>query len=115
MCDFKCQIPLLLALSQQDVPQLRLEADAENLAAKGAYILRQYGEGRDIALIATGTELALAVEAAGKSGWTRYVASKADVIGMPVFGAPARAERPYQEFGITNEAIIARALPLTGR
>jgi transketolase len=151
--------PSLLALSRQDVPQLRLEAGAENLTAKGAYVLRQFGADRDVTLIATGTEVALAVdaaealhgqglsvavvsmpswelfeaqteayraetlgtapriavEAAGKFGWTRYVASEADVIGMPGFGASAPAERLYQEFGITKEAIMARANALTGK
>ena len=57
-------IPSLLALSRQDVPQLRLEAGDENLTAKGAYVIRQFGEGRDVTLIATGTEVAIAVEAA---------------------------------------------------
>ena len=151
--------PSLLALSRQDVPQLRLDAGAENLTARGAYVIRQFGTGRYVTLIATGTEVALAVtaaealqarglavavvsmpswelfeaqsatyraevlgnapriavEAAGKFGWTRYVASEQDVIGMPGFGASAPAERLYQEFGITAEAIIARALALTGK
>lgn len=61
-----------------------------------------------------GTAPRIAVEAAGKFGWTRYVASEADVIGMPGFGASAPAERLYQEFGITKEAIIARAKALVG-
>jgi len=150
--------PTLLALSRQDVPQLRLEAGGENLTAKGAYVIRQFKSDRDVTLIATGTEVALAieaaealdaegygvavvsmpawdlfdaqpedyrdevlgtapriaVEAAGKFGWTRYVASEADVIGMPGFGASAPADRLYQEFGITKEAIIARAKALVG-
>lgn len=153
------RVPSLLALSRQDVPQLRLEPGDENLTAKGAYVIRQFGEGRDVTLIATGTEVALAieaaealcsdglavavvsmpswelfdaqpeayrkatlgdaprvaVEAAGKFGWTRYVASEDDVIGMPGFGASAPAERIYQEFGITREAIMARARALVGR
>lgn len=151
-------VPSLLALSRQDVPQLRLEAGTENLTAKGAYVLRQFGEGRDVTLIATGTEVALAVEAAealaaeglsvavvsmpswelfdaqpkayrdevlgsapriaveaaGKFGWTRYVASEDDVIGMNGFGASAPIDRLYQEFGITKDAIIARVKVLVG-
>ncbi len=151
--------PSLLALSRQNVPQLRLEAGAENLTAKGAYVIRSFGTGRDLTLIATGTEVELAVdaaealaaeglgvavvsmpswelfetqpddyraevlgtapriavEAAGKFGWTRYVASDADVIGMDGFGASAPAERLYEEFGITKDAIIARAKALTGK
>lgn len=152
-------VPSLLALSRQDVPQLRLEAGDENLTAKGAYVLRQFGEGRDVTLIATGTEVALAVEAAealhadgvnvavvsmpswelfdaqpeayrkatlgdapriaveaaGKFGWTRYVASEDDVIGMNGFGASAPIDRLYQEFGITKDAIVARAKALSGK
>ena len=38
------------------------------LTARGAYVLRQFGEGRDVTLIATGTEVALAVEAAQHIG-----------------------------------------------
>ena len=149
-------VPSLLALSRQDVPQLRLEAGDENLTAKGAYVIRQFGEGRDVTLIATGTEVALAVEAAealhteglsvavvsmpswelfevqpdayrkvtlgnapriaveaaGKFGWTRYVASEDNVIGMTGFGASAPIARLYQEFGITKEAIVERARAL---
>lgn len=152
------QRPTLMALSRQDVPQLRLEAGSENLTAKGAYVIRQFKADRDVTLIATGTEVALAVEAAealeadgygvavvsmpawdlfdaqpqayqdevlgtapriaieaaGKFGWTRYVASEADVIGMPGFGASAPAERLYQEFGITKAAIITRTKALVG-
>ncbi len=152
-------IPSLLALSRQDVPQLRLDAGGENLTAKGAYVIRQFGEGRDVTLIATGTEVQLAVqaaetlhgqglnvavvsmpswelfdaqpedyrkatlgdapriavEAAGKFGWTRYVAAEDDVIGMTGFGASAPIDRLYQEFGITADAIVARAKAVTDK
>ena len=145
--------PSLLALSRQGVPQLRLDPSSDNLSAKGAYVLRQFGEGRDITLIATGTEVSLAVEAAAelhqrglsvavvsmpcwelfdaqpkayreetlgtapriaieaasKFGWTRYVRCEEDVIGMISFGASAPAESLYAHFGITKEAICARA------
>jgi transketolase len=37
-------VPSLFALSRQAVPQLRLEAESENLSAKGAYAIRQYGD-----------------------------------------------------------------------
>ncbi|EPX75674.1 transketolase [Salipiger mucosus] len=144
--------PALLALSRQGVPQLR-EAGAENLTARGAYVIRSFGARRDVTLLATGTEVALAVEAAealhaeghgvavvsmpcwtlfdaqpeayqaevlgdapriaveaaSAFGWTRYVAREADVVGMPGFGASAPAERLYAEFGITAEAVAARA------
>ncbi len=145
--------PSLLALSRQGVPQLRLEAGDENLSAKGAYVLRSYGAGRDLTLLATGTEVSLAVEAAetlaerglgvavvsmpswelfeaqpaeyraevlgtapriaveaaSTYGWTRYVDSEEEVIGMRGFGASGPAEDLYRSFGITHEAIVAKA------
>ncbi|MFA3919420.1 transketolase [Ruegeria hyattellae] len=56
--------PCLLALSRQGVPQLRLTDAGENLTAKGSYVIRDCEGARDVTLIATGTEVALAVEAA---------------------------------------------------
>jgi transketolase len=144
--------PSLLALSRQPVPQLRRQGD-ENLCAKGAYVLRETDGPRDLTLLATGTEVALtveaanrlaqdgicaavvsmpswelfeaqsktyhratlgdapriAVEAASKFGWTRYVDSDDDVIGLTGFGASAPADVLYEKFGITVDAICARA------
>ena len=143
--------PSALALSRQNVPQLRTE-NGENLSARGAYVLREAASERQVTLLATGTEVSLAVqaaeklaeggvaaavvsmpswdlfekqskeyrqsvlgtapriavEAAGKFGWTRYVDSEDDVIGMDGFGASAPAEVLYEKFGITVEAIVAR-------
>ncbi|HUB94513.1 MAG TPA: transketolase, partial [Stellaceae bacterium] len=53
--------PVVLALTRQAVPALRRDA-GENRCAKGAYVLA--GEGpRDVTLLATGSEVALALEA----------------------------------------------------
>jgi transketolase len=56
--------PTILALTRQGVPLLRATHAAENLSAKGAYVLIEPNGGRDVTLIGTGSELALAVEAA---------------------------------------------------
>ena len=56
----------------------------------------------------------VAVEAASPFGWTRYVASEDDVIGVRDYGASAPAERIYEEFGITKDAIVSRAQQLIG-
>ena len=50
--------PVLMALSRQGLPTLREDA-GENLTAKGAYVLRG-GEDRQVTLIATGSEVAMA-------------------------------------------------------
>ena len=56
--------PSVLALTRQAVPALRMAADAENLSAKGAYVLAEAKDGkRDVTLLATGSEVSLAVEA----------------------------------------------------
>ncbi len=145
--------PSLLALSRQGVPQLRTDDGPDNLCKHGAYIIRELGEKRDLTILATGTEVAMAVEAAealcnegigvavvsmpcwelfeqqpaeyratvlgtapriaveaaGKFGWTRYVQSEDDVIGLEGFGASAPAEVLYRKFGITTDALIQKA------
>jgi transketolase len=58
--------PAAMALSRQTTPAARIEPCTENLSAKGAYELRPAdGEAR-VTLFATGTEVALAVEAREK-------------------------------------------------
>jgi transketolase len=51
----------------------------------------------------------LAIEAASTFGWTRYVDREADVVGMRGFGASAPAKDLFEHFGITVEAVLARA------
>jgi transketolase len=54
----------LLALSRQPMPLLRREPGTENKSAKGAYVLLEAEGGvRKLTLMATGSELHLAVEA----------------------------------------------------
>jgi transketolase len=72
--------PSLLALTRQNLPQLRLERSADNLCARGAYRLRAAKAERRVVLIGTGSEVhvALAVaEALEKQG------IGADIVSMP--------------------------------
>lgn len=55
--------PSAFVLSRQALPTLRENAD-ENKTSRGAYILRDVNGVRDVTLIATGSEVSLAVEAA---------------------------------------------------
>jgi transketolase len=66
--------PSVLALTRQNLPQLRIEADSSNRCASGAYEIApapagasaQDGasaQGADVSLFATGSEVAVAVEA----------------------------------------------------
>ncbi|MGZ5890814.1 MAG: transketolase-like TK C-terminal-containing protein, partial [Hyphomicrobium sp.] len=72
--------PSILALSRQAVVNARKTPSAENLSAKGAYVLREPDRGREVTLIATGSELGIAIDAAdalAKEG------VRAAVVSMP--------------------------------
>ena len=148
--------PSILALTRQAVPPLR-KAGADNLCAKGAYVLAETaGKTRDVTILATGSEVGVAmearerlakdgieaavvsmpcwelfagqpvayrqavlgtaprvaVEAAVKLGWERWLGEGGVFIGMDGFGASAPAAKLYEHFGITpaNVADAARKL-----
>ena len=72
--------PSVLVLSRQGLPLLRSENTADNLSRNGAYILRDVDGTRDITLIATGSEVELAVSAAEQLASENV---KAAVVSMP--------------------------------
>jgi transketolase len=49
----------------------------------------------------------VAVEAAVRQGWERFIGEDGGFVGMTGFGASAPAERLYQEFAITAAAVVA--------
>lgn len=141
--------PSILVLSRQNLPLLRTTYK-ENLTSKGAYVLEGETKKRQATLIATGSEVSLAleaqaalkeegievvvvsmpcaelfdaqpisyqeevlgkapriaIEAASKFGWEKYVGLSGDIIGMDGFGASGPAEELYKYFGITVEEIV---------
>ncbi len=92
--------PSVLALTRDAVPTvLRARDGAENLSAKGAYVVSEPAS-RDVTLLATGSEVALAVEAAAmlaKDG------VKAAVVSMPSFELFRAQPSAYRE------AVLGRA------
>lgn len=56
--------PTILALSRQGLPQYRLEAAGENLSAKGGYRAKAAEAERKVVILATGSEVGLALESA---------------------------------------------------
>ncbi|MEM7700986.1 MAG: transketolase [Pseudomonadota bacterium] len=56
--------PTILALSRQGLPQYRLEAAEENLSAKGGYRAKAAETDRKVVILATGSEVGLALESA---------------------------------------------------
>src|SRR5205823_13411746 len=58
--------PSLLALTRQSLPLLRREPNPENRSAHGAYVLSEAEGGRQVTLLATGSEVAVAMAAREK-------------------------------------------------
>ncbi|MGB3469952.1 MAG: transketolase [Erythrobacter sp.] len=56
--------PTILALSRQGLPQFRLEASSENLSAKGGYRAKSAVADRKVVILATGSEVGLAMQCA---------------------------------------------------
>ena len=72
--------PSILALSRQAVPAIRKDG-AENLSAKGGYIISP-AENPKVTIMATGTEVAIAIEAQTK---LKAEGIAADVVSLPCF------------------------------
>ena len=147
--------PSILALSRQGLPALRTDT-ADNKSARGAYVLAEAAGPRAVTLLATGSEVSIAmaareqlaaakisaavvsmpcwelfeqqdeaykravlgasprvaVEAACREGWDRYLAPRGSFVGMTGFGASAPVEALYKHFNITPEAVVAAAKAL---
>jgi transketolase len=146
--------PSGVVLSRQGLPALRREHTTDNVCAKGAYVLVEAKGERQVTLLATGSELALAlaardlleeegigtavvsmpcwelfdeqdrdyramvlgpgtvrvaVEAAVRLGWDRYIGDDGRFVGMTGFGASAPAAHLYEHFGITAAAVADAA------
>jgi transketolase len=74
--------PSILALTRQNLPQLRNRHDEENVCARGAYEIAGPDGRSDVSLFATGSEVAIAVDGA-KLLAQRGIAAR--VISVPCF------------------------------
>ena len=101
--------PSLMALSRQNVPQLR-EAGSENLTERGGYVIREFGMSRDVTLLATGTEVSLAIEAAEALNVQGYGVA---VVSMPCWELFDAQSEVYREevLGSAPRIAIEAALP----
>ena len=151
--------PSLHALTRQGLPPVRTSAD-KNMCSRGGYVLKA-GEGADdIVLLASGSEVHLAVEAhkelsaqgisarvvsvpcvdlfldqdekyvrsvigkdlpkiaieAGiRQGWDGLIGRQGGFVGMNSFGASAPGSDLFTHFGITTDAVVARAKEMLGK
>ena len=151
--------PSLHALTRQGLPQVRTSAD-KNMCSRGGYVLKA-GEGADdIVLLASGSEVHLAVEAhkalseqgisarvvsvpcmdlfldqdekyirsvigkdlpkiaieAGiRQGWDGLIGRDGGFVGMNSFGASGPGAALFEHFGITTDAVVAKAKDMLGK
>ena len=84
--------PSLLALSRQNLPQVRLER-SENLSARGAYRLRAATAERRVVLIGTGSEVELALAVADQ---LEGQGIGADVVSMPCWSLFDEQDEAYR-------------------
>ena len=147
--------PALIALSRQSMPLLRRDESAENLSARGAYILQDAEGGeRRLTIMSAGSELHLAVEArkvlqaegiptavvsmpcrmlfeeqdaayrakvmgngrarvaveaAVRDSWDRYLGLDGLFVGMHSFGASGKLADVFKKFDITTDAVVRAA------
>jgi transketolase len=86
--------PSVLCLSRQNLPTLRMEHTDRNLVGLGAYVLIEPPAERDVTLLATGSEVAIAVEAADALADKGIQAA---VVSMPCWELLAHRTREDQD------------------
>jgi transketolase len=59
-------MPSILALSRQNLPTVRIKHNSKNLVSKGAYILKESRNRRQVLLLASGSEITIALAAQEK-------------------------------------------------
>jgi transketolase len=159
--------PVSLIFSRQLLPHVRgvdspstnsgltVQASSANVSNRGGYVISDTSlSERQITLLATGSEVAIAldaqkileqggiatavvsipcfelfdtqdihyrqdtlgkncirvaVEAAVQQGWERYIGESGGFVGMTGFGASGAGSALYEHFGITAQAVVAKA------
>ncbi|MFC3167350.1 transketolase [Paracoccus fontiphilus] len=88
------QGPSVLALSRQNLPTVRTEDEDANRSRRGAYVLRATPLPRDVTLIATGSEVEIALAAADLLRADRINAA---IVSAPCFELFAAQDRAYRQ------------------
>ena len=87
--------PSVLALTRQNVPNLRKEPLGENMCARGGYVLREAPDGkRAVTIVATGSEVGVAVKAADALAAKGIAAA---VVSLPSFELFRKQDAYYRQ------------------
>jgi transketolase len=148
--------PSSMICSRQALPPVRSDDGSVNRSARGAYVLAEANGARRATLLATGSEVQIAlaaqsmlqargvpttvvsmpcwelfeeqdeayragvlgkgvriaIEAAVRLGWDRWIGEHGGFVGMSGFGASGPAEELFSHFGITAEKVAELASKL---
>jgi transketolase len=85
--------PSILALTRQNLPQLRNRFDADNICARGAYEIAGPESRSEVSIFATGSEVAIAVDGA-KLLADRGIAAR--VVSVPCLELFQKQEEQYR-------------------
>jgi len=86
--------PSVLSLSRQGLPCLRTEHTEENLSSKGGYVLAEAEAKRDVTLIASGSEVEIAMEARDQ---LKAEGVSAAVVSMPCLDKFEEQSQDYRD------------------
>ena len=86
--------PSVLSLSRQGLPCLRTEHTEENLSSKGGYVLAEAEAKRDVTLIASGSEVEIAMEALDQ---LKAEGVSAAVVSMPCLDKFEEQSQDYRD------------------
>ncbi|HZL58410.1 MAG TPA: transketolase [Stellaceae bacterium] len=86
--------PSILALSRQGLPALRKDATSENKSARGAYVLAEAADKRQVTIIATGSEVSLAMTARDQLAAKQIAAA---VVSMPCWALFDQQDAAYKK------------------
>jgi transketolase len=86
--------PALLALTRQSLPLLRTDTGAENRSARGAYVLAEADGPRRVTLLATGSEVSVAMAAREALARDHFAAA---VVSMPCWELFEQAPQEYRD------------------
>jgi transketolase len=150
--------PSIISLTRQNIPIIKNKNLSINFSNQGAYIISETKKNkRDITILATGSEVSIAIEAknilekqllnvtvvsmpcweifdkknntyknkmlgpidkriaieaASKFGWTKYVKNDDYILGMNSFGASAPHKVLYNNFGLNSKELVKLALKI---
>ncbi|HEX8526725.1 transketolase-like TK C-terminal-containing protein, partial [Allosphingosinicella sp.] len=95
--------PSLLALTRQNLAQLRLDRSRDNPCARGAYRLRPAAASRKVVLVATGSEVELAVAVADA---LEGEGIGADIVSMPCWSLFDAQDEAYRRDLVPADSLL---------